>query len=195
MARPRRFTENEVVASAREAFAEGGYEGTTLDDLVKATGLGKQSLYNTFGGKRELFLRALAASAADAVAAVDEALAGPDSTPLARIKAQMLKVAMALGDGSGGGSLVTKAAVELGHRDTDVAGSTQHVFSRLESIYRQCIEDAQRSGEIDPSTDAGALAAFFVAVTRGMEVLANAGAARAQLTAVALTSLQVLPKP
>ncbi|GAA4663293.1 MULTISPECIES: TetR/AcrR family transcriptional regulator [Amycolatopsis] len=192
MPRPRKFIEDEVVASAGETFANHGYGGTTIDDLMKATGLGKQSLYNAFGGKRGLFLKALSASAAEAVAAVDEALAGPGSTPLERIKAQMLKVALALSE-DGPGSLFTKATVELGHRDSDVAASALDGFTRLEGIYCHCIIEAQRSGELAADADPHALAAFFVAVTRGMEVLAMAGVGRAQLVAIATTSLAALP--
>jgi AcrR family transcriptional regulator len=191
--RPRKFAEDEVVASAGETFALNGYGGTTLDDLTKATGLGKQSLYNTFGGKRGLFLRALRASTADAIAAVDEALAGPESTPLERIKGQMLKVALVLSDDHRQDSLFTKATVELGHRDTDVATSALDGFTRLEGIYSQCIIDAQRSGEIASDADPHSLAAYFVAVTRGMEVLATAGVGRAELTAIATTSLAAIP--
>ncbi|MET8360952.1 helix-turn-helix domain-containing protein [Micromonospora sp. NPDC005171] len=59
MPRPRKFLESDVVSSASGVFAVHGLAAATLDDLVRATGLGKQSLYNAFGGKRELFLRAL----------------------------------------------------------------------------------------------------------------------------------------
>lgn len=194
MARPRKFDEDQVIASAGEVFAHNGYGGTTLDDLMKATGLGKQSLYNAFGGKRELFLKALSASANDAVAAVDQALGGPDSTPLERIRAQMLKVAFALTQEKRQDSLFTKAVVELGHRDTDVATSALEGFTRLEAIYCNCIIDAQDSGEINASADPHTLAAYFVAVTRGMEVLANAGVGRPELTAIATTSLDALPR-
>lgn len=193
MARPRKFTEDQAVASASEAFVRNGYGGTTIDDLTKATGLGKQSLYNTFGGKRGLFLKALLASTAEAIAAVDEALAGPDSTPLERIKAQMLKVALALSDDGRQDSLFTKATVELGHYDTDVAASAIDGFTRLEAIYCHCIIDAQGSGEIAADADPHALAAYFVAVTRGMEVLAAAGVGRTELTSIATTSLSAIP--
>ncbi|WP_020499036.1 TetR/AcrR family transcriptional regulator [Sciscionella marina] len=193
MPRPRKFVEAEVVASAGETFVHNGYGGTTIDDLMKATGLGKQSLYNAFGGKRGLFMKALLASTAEAITAVDEALAGPGSTPLERIKAQMLKVALVLSENERQDSLFTKATVELGHRDTDVAASALEGFTRLEGIYRQCIIDAQDSGELAAEVDAHSLAAYFVAVTRGMEVLAAAGVSRAELTAIATTSLAALP--
>lgn len=192
MARPRKFVEADVIASAGEQFMTTGYGGTTLDDLVKATGLGKQSLYNAFGGKRELFLRALTAEATEAVAAVDEALANATSTPIERIRAQMLKVAIALSGGHPFGSLFITATMEMAQRDSDVADTALAAYTALRDTYRGCIADAQAVGEIDAGADAGSLAAYFVAVTRGMEVLGNAGLDRAELTGIALTSLRVL---
>jgi TetR/AcrR family transcriptional regulator, transcriptional repressor for nem operon len=191
--RPRSFVEEDAVAAAGEVFARNGYGGTTFDDLVTATGVGKQSLYNTFGGKRELFLRALSARTTDAVAAVNDALAGPRSTPLERIRAQMLRLAMALSAKDREESLLTSATVELGYRDQEVATSARAAFKNLAAIYESCIVDAQESGEVDPAADAKALAIFFVTVTRGMEVLAHAGGRRKDLTAAAMTSLAAIP--
>jgi TetR/AcrR family transcriptional regulator, transcriptional repressor for nem operon len=193
VSRPRKFVESDVIDQAGDVFAANGYAGTTLDDLVKATGLGKQSLYNTFGGKRELFLKTLSARTSEALAAVDEALSGPDSTPLERIRAQILKLAVALSDGDAGDLLVTKATLERAGQDTAVADTAVLGLDAQADIYRHCIIDAQHSGEIDSQADAAALAEFFVAVSRGMEVIGNAGIGRAKLTAIALTSLQAIP--
>lgn len=55
MARPRAFDERVVLSQARTLFANQGYNGTSIDDLVKATGLLRGSLYKAFGSKRNLF--------------------------------------------------------------------------------------------------------------------------------------------
>ncbi len=60
MARPREFDEAEVLATAQQLFATNGYHGTSIDDLVQATGLLRGSLYKAFGSKRNLFERILA---------------------------------------------------------------------------------------------------------------------------------------
>jgi AcrR family transcriptional regulator len=193
MPRPRKFVEADVIDSAGDAFATHGYGGTTLDELVRVTGLGKQSIYNSFGGKHELFLRVLSSRTAEAIGAIDEALNNPDSTPLERIRAQMLKLAVALSSGEPHDLLVTKATLELADRDSGVADLAIEVFKGQQKIYRRCLVDAQKSGEIDPDADATALAAYFVAVSRGMEIIGKAGASRAKLTSIALTSLQAIP--
>jgi TetR/AcrR family transcriptional repressor of nem operon len=55
MARPRAFDESVVRLQARSLFASQGYNGTSIDDLVNATGLLRGSLYKAFGSKRNLF--------------------------------------------------------------------------------------------------------------------------------------------
>ena len=55
MSRPRAFDEAVVISQARALFAAQGYNGTSIDDLVKATGLLRGSLYKAFGSKRNLF--------------------------------------------------------------------------------------------------------------------------------------------
>ncbi|MFB2586783.1 TetR/AcrR family transcriptional regulator [Herbiconiux liukaitaii] len=59
MGRNRTFDEAEVVAACASAFRSTGYEGTSIDDLVRASGLHRGSLYKAFGSKRGLFLQAL----------------------------------------------------------------------------------------------------------------------------------------
>ena len=78
MARPREFDEDEVLEKALAVFWAKGFEGATVDDLEQATGLGRGSLYGAFGGKHELFLRALAVTGSMGLANVPWRSRGPD---------------------------------------------------------------------------------------------------------------------
>lgn len=59
MGRPRRFDEDAAVAAAAALFATRAYDGVSVDDLVRHLGVHRNSLYNTFGSKRGLYLAAL----------------------------------------------------------------------------------------------------------------------------------------
>ena len=59
MGRHRSFDVSDVVSRSASAFLRTGYEGTSVDDLVRATGLHRGSIYQAFGSKRGLFLAAL----------------------------------------------------------------------------------------------------------------------------------------
>lgn len=78
MGRPRAFSESDVVASASAVFARRGFAATSVDDLVRATGVGRASLYGAFGSKDGLFQRCLSG----ALAALGPGSApGPTSAP------------------------------------------------------------------------------------------------------------------
>lgn len=59
MGRRRGFDEAEVLGRCRELFLRNGFEGTSIDDLVTATGVQRGSLYGAFGSKRGLFVATL----------------------------------------------------------------------------------------------------------------------------------------
>ena len=192
MPRPRTFDEADVVDRARRAFAESGFAGTSLDTLLDATGLARQSLYNAFGGKKELFMRAFLSDTAEAVEAVEAVRHGSDS-PVGRIRKQLVKVAVEHGAGQAPPSLFTKAAVELAASDTEVASTVAAAFDSMRAHYAACIAEAQAAGEIDADADADRLGAYFCAVIEGMSTLGGSGVARASLLDIGLTSLNAVP--
>jgi TetR/AcrR family transcriptional regulator, transcriptional repressor for nem operon len=64
MGRPREFDEQGALAAAAEVFRQQGYAATSIDHLVRATGVHRGSLYGTFGSKHGLFIRVLDTAAA-----------------------------------------------------------------------------------------------------------------------------------
>ncbi|QSF46281.1 TetR/AcrR family transcriptional regulator [Paenibacillus tianjinensis] len=59
MARNKEFDTNLVLHKAMEVFGHYGYEGTSMQLLLDGLGIARQSLYDTYGTKRDLFLRAV----------------------------------------------------------------------------------------------------------------------------------------
>src|SRR5881628_644533 len=59
MARPKQFDTETAVEAAVEVFREHGYEGTSAQMLVDAMGIGRQSLYDTFGDKWGIYRAAV----------------------------------------------------------------------------------------------------------------------------------------
>ena len=172
MARPRTFDETEVLDRAVQLFWTHGYDGTSIADLEAATGLGRQSLYNTFGGKRELFVRALKhyhAQAADGRAKVEGAGLDALSGFLGSTIGFMSET------GERRGCFLTKARLE----SADAEG-VQPVCQLSESSIRRFIEghlvEARESGELRdgvvPHVAAGMLATWL----HGLSAASAAGA-------------------
>src|SRR5882724_11450078 len=92
MARPKEFDREEALRRAIPVFWEKGFAGTSTDDLVGAMGIGRQSLYDTFGNTRRLFLAALRTYNTGGISALLRKLrAGP--TALAAIGLILVDVA------------------------------------------------------------------------------------------------------
>src|SRR5919205_4395394 len=59
MARTKQFDRHAALDQAMELFWKRGYHATSIQDLVDRLGVNRQSLYDTFGGKDQLFQAAL----------------------------------------------------------------------------------------------------------------------------------------
>lgn len=57
LGRPRKYDPDTALSAALLEFRQRGYSATSLDNLVKATGMNRPSLYAAFGSKKDIFLK------------------------------------------------------------------------------------------------------------------------------------------
>jgi len=194
MGRPREFDEPTVVAAAQGAFWAHGYAGTSLADLMSATGLGKGSLYGAFGDKHGLFVRTFDEYCTDAVAGVEAALTG-DGPAYPRLVAHIWAIAEStIEDVDRRGCFLAKGSAELAGTDEAVFERVRGAFNRLVELLTDCITAAQREGDLAADADPRQLAATVLATLRGIEALGKAGMDAALLRGVAETAVTLLPR-
>jgi len=58
MARPKEFDRDEALQKAIGVFCDKGYAAASTDELMRAMKISRQSMYDTFGDKRRLYLEA-----------------------------------------------------------------------------------------------------------------------------------------
>jgi TetR/AcrR family transcriptional repressor of nem operon len=193
MARPRKFEESQVVAAACNAFRIGGYDGTSLDDLTAATGLGRGSLYAAFGGKRELFERVYTDHCADGVEAIHTSLDGPDDGAYERLRGYVYAECKNAGpSGDARGCFIAKTAAEIGSTDAVVGDRTRMILDELGQTLIATIEAAQRAGDIAASADAQKLGILLLAAVRGIEALGKGGVSATMLERAADAAIEAL---
>ncbi|WP_028935396.1 TetR/AcrR family transcriptional regulator [Pseudonocardia spinosispora] len=196
MARPRSFDERAVLTIARDRFRATGYAATSIDDVAAAVGLGKGSLYGAFGDKYQLFRRVFDDYCADMGTMAHALFTGPDDGALDRLRTGIRAVVAAMTEGEvSGGCLLARGIAELGDRDPEIGARALEAFEMLESLLAGCIEQAQRTGDLDADADPKALAGMLFAVMRGVESLARAGLSQDQLYARLDTAVAMLPRP
>ncbi|WP_437289584.1 TetR/AcrR family transcriptional regulator [Sorangium sp. So ce406] len=191
MARPKEFDRDEALRRAIPVFWEKGFAGTSTEDLVRAMGIGRQSLYDTFGDKRRLFLEALRAYNADGVAAIMKRLrAGP--TALAAIERVLVELAEARDGARSLGCMGVNAVCELARDDDEVRALTATSAALLEAVLKDAIDEGRSRGDIGRGIDSRAAARFLAATLSGMKVQAKAGASAEALRDVAAFAVQSL---
>ncbi|MFJ3658990.1 TetR/AcrR family transcriptional regulator [Streptomyces sp. NPDC090119] len=197
MPRPRAFDERHVLERAREQFWTTGYAGTRMDDIARATGLGKGSLYGAFGDKSGLFHLVFGDWCAAVVRVADEQLSGDsDEEAFGRLSAYVhLMADNTAADVEHRGCLLAKGVAELAQHDPAVAGRSAETMTALLALLRREIAAAQRHGDIDGAADPEHLAAMLLAVVRGIEAVGKAGLAPEVLRGIADTALAGLPRP
>ncbi|MER6716308.1 MULTISPECIES: TetR/AcrR family transcriptional regulator [unclassified Streptomyces] len=203
MARPRSFDRDHVLHAAERQFRTAGYNGTSVDDISAATGLGRGSLYAAFDGKHGVLLQAMGRYSARLGMAV-QALAGPDEGALERLREFLFRavdgVPLAADvppapDRAAAACFAAKMALELGTSDSEVERLANDCFSVVATAVAECVRAAQRSGDIDPDADPDDLAYLLLTIVRGIDVVGASGHSPARLTSIAESAFALLPRP
>ena len=154
-----------------------------MADLETHLGLGRQSLYNTFGDKQALFLKALDRYRREVGEAALSRLNAPGAG-LDAIRAFFHSAAESLtAPGPRRGCLVTNTISERGSQDPDVLLRCNHARDVLERTFRRALAQAKVRGELPDGLDVEGTATLLVVQTYGLNILAKTGATAAELHA------------
>ncbi|MFN3913157.1 TetR/AcrR family transcriptional regulator, partial [Hyphomonas sp.] len=162
MARPREFDREVALDAATQVFRARGHDGASTAELTRAMQIGKQSLYDTFGDKWQLYLEALARDVAADGAAHRAALStGPRALDgleilLARVRATAAQPGLGLG-----------AALAYGREQAAVSAILDGAERALQAALAARVRQAQAEGDVAADLDAREAAAFLVAGIAG----------------------------
>jgi AcrR family transcriptional regulator len=185
MARPRAFDETQVLNAVLEQFWDAGYAATSLEDLMRVSGLGKGSLYAAFGDKRQLFLRALHSYTDDNHGRLREFLAEAPRAVDALHELLEAPITGPNGDGAQRGCLLANSTCELGNADPEVLAHAHRTYETTTALIADCVTRAQREGDLPAGADPIALARALLAAQQGIVFMGRTGMNTATLTATA----------
>lgn len=175
MARPRQFDEDAVLNAVTDQFRDAGYAATSLQDLMRVTGLGKGSLYAAFGDKHELFLRVLRRYMKSIDLGLRRSL---DTTPRA-IDALRSFVLSPVGDPDGvsarRGCLLANTTTELASADHVVVEEARQSYERATALLAEGVERAQEEGDLPASADPVGTARALLAAQQGVTYMGRTG--------------------
>jgi AcrR family transcriptional regulator len=187
MARPRQFDEATVLAAVRDQFWTAGYAATSLDDLLRVTGLGKGSLYAAFGDKRRLYLRVLGDYVEATHGALRDMLAGAPRAINGLRRYLTAPAADPSGAGARQGCFLANGTSEMAAADADVLSASRAAFEERTGIIAEAVARAQREGDFDAGTDPQRAARAIVAAQQGIVFMGRTGIEVTELRSVAET--------
>lgn len=168
--RPKTFDQTRALEAAMIQFWESGFEGSSMQNLVDRMGISRQSLYDTFGNKRELFEAALEKYRDEIIEPELARLDDTSSSPAELIR-QHLESIVNGSDGLPIGCLLVRTATEIPVDDSEIGGMLDDCIMKARQTIQRVIERGQRSGEFDSGRSSGDLAATVIAAGMGLLVM------------------------
>jgi TetR/AcrR family transcriptional regulator, transcriptional repressor for nem operon len=192
MARTKDFDENQVLAKAIKLFWQKGYNGTSMQDLVDGLGISRSSIYDTFGDKHQLYLKALCTYRQAAIATRDKILNAPVPAKAALRQLMDLTIDQMTRDKQHKGCFLVNSAVENAPHDKETNAIVCQNDQEVENAFYEVIKRGQTNGEIASKKDPRALARFLFNNIVGIQVTAKSATDKTAFDDIVSLTMSVL---
>lgn len=191
MARPIAFDEAAALDAAIECFWHQGYRASSVRDLASSMGICGTSLYNSFGNKRSLFIKALERYLDRSVRArIGRLQTLPPKRAIHGFFDEIIE--RSLNDRARRGCLLINSALEIAPHDRKLGGEIAQRLTEIEGFFRDRIAAGRADGSIPKRVDADNVARLLLGVLLGIRVLARSRPERALLEGMARPALALL---
>lgn len=175
MARPREFDPQVALQAAIQVFWEKGYYDTSVDEVVKRSGVSKYGIYGTFGPKRELFKKVLKQYATDRHQDIQSPIRRSGAS-LPEIHEFFEQVPYQITQSDyPHGCLVCSTGVEVAQRDPEINTFVKDFFADIAKVLKGCLNRAVKQEELTTPEEIDDLANYLVTEFRCALMLARSG--------------------
>ena len=183
---------DEVIERAMHMFWQRGYKKTSVEDLIQGAGVNRFNLYETFGGKHGLYLKALDMYRDEVflkrMDKIDEHENG-----LSGIQEYFQSLEDFLIDSKGNFTcLMMNSQIELVPRDRKVTEKVSFYFGKMEETFEKALSRAKDVGKIPKDTNIGDMAKFLTGSAQGLCVMSKLHDANQFLQAYTRSILKTL---
>ncbi|MGI9248854.1 MAG: TetR/AcrR family transcriptional regulator [Woeseiaceae bacterium] len=192
MVRTRTFDPSTTLSQVVDLFSSKGYSETSMEDIVRETGVSRYGLYGTFGNKRELFEQALEQYAEGMGKKSFLRLLEPGAS-LAHIRTIFEeRVADMCCAEENKGCLFIHTAMELAPQDEELRGVLQRFMKRMSKAFAIGLDSAKGRGEVRKDLDVDAAGDLLTSSMFGLVVLGRTGFAKETLDNIVDSTLEAL---
>nr|WP_283094687.1 TetR/AcrR family transcriptional regulator [Paenibacillus sp. ATY16] len=152
---------NVVLRKAMEVFGHYGYEGTSLPILLQELGIARQSLYDTYGTKKDLFIKAVKHYVNEKSSAVVVYLEKSESVKEA-INAIFREIVFVLQDENRRNEcFILNSAIDQVPHEPEIAALFEEDRIKLERAFHDALVRGKRRQELSTEQDLQALARYL----------------------------------
>jgi len=170
MPRIEEFDKELVLRKTMNVFWEKGYNGTSMQDLVDATGLNRSSIYNSFGSKLELYQNTLSTYQQEAGGLFQKALIKAKN-PLEAIQFIFEGLLpQIIGDEKQMGCFTMNCKTEMANQNEDIKKWLIDTQEHTLSVFQDLIKDGQEQGIINKEQDSKSYAYLIFNAFQGFRM-------------------------
>ena len=166
MGRPRTYTRDAVLEKAMGAFWQNGYKATSVNDIVRESGLNTASLYKEFGDKDGIFLEALEYYRGHVIGPRYQILR--DNPDMAGVETFLKNVMKGAEKSEYKGCLMMNHLAQKHAISTEAAEMIEDFCATMEGLLETALRNAQAEGALPGDKDPAALASYIMCCVHGM---------------------------
>jgi AcrR family transcriptional regulator len=160
-------TKNRIIQQAADLFNQQGYAGSSMSDIMAATGLKKGGIYNHFASKDELAIAAFDFAVQQVSQRYIQALKGKQGA-IPCLQAIVHTFSTAPEEVSlKGGCPLLNTAIESDDTHPALRERTQRAMSRWRNLIHQVVQQGIEAGEIQPTVNPDAVATILISTLEG----------------------------
>ncbi len=192
MPRVKTFDQQQVLEKAMELFWEKGFAATSIQDLVSHLGINRASLYDTYGGKEELFCKSFELYRQKNTRAILEFLNNePDVRKGLRSLFEM-GIQEAIQDQGRKGCFVVNVTTELVPRDKKMLTVVRENKKNFEGIFLNYLQKGELENQFPEGKDLKAIASLLFTLYNGLKVVSKVEPEKEQMQRTVSTALSLL---
>ena len=173
MPRVKLFDKNEVLSKATELFWKKGYHATSIQDLVSFLGINRGSLYDTYGGKKELFDKAFQLYRTNNCNGITAFFESQKEVKKGFRKLFEIGINESVSDIDQKGCFVVNTTTELIPGDEEMLTIIQENKKVFESVFYAFLLKGQENGEIPKGKNIKNISCLFYTFYNGLKVVAK----------------------
>ena len=166
----KQFDPDEALGKAMQLFWAKGYAATGLAELQAQMGIGRKSLYDTFGNKRQLFIKALQHYADRDLRQILSQL-DKGGSPLGNVGRLMRGLQEMHAMPESAGCMIGVSMGQFRTDDAEMAGILRRHVKSIEEAFYRAFKRAQDAGELKTDTNIRDLARLFTGINQGMALM------------------------